>query len=69
MQLIITYLYLGMYLLEKDVQNAIKIPLIVIISFVSSNSVMINNGLNDSEQTNPKLIQGIDSLQAYIMFF
>ena len=65
MQLIITYLYLGMYLLEKDVQNAIKIPLIVIISFVSSNSVMINNGLNDSEQTNPKLIQGIDSLQAY----
>ena len=69
MQLIIPYLYLGMYLLEKDVQNAIKIPLIVIISFVSSNSVMINNGLNDREQTNPKLIQGIDSLQAYIMFF
>ena len=39
----------------------------VIISFVSSKAVMINNGLKDTEQTNPKLIQGIDSLQAYII--
>ena len=35
-------------------------PLMVIISFVSSKAVMINNGLKDTEQTNPKLIQGID---------
>ena len=50
------YLYLVMHL--KRMSKLRVTSLIIIISFASSKSVMINNGLNDIEQTNPKLIEG-----------
>ena len=39
----------------------------MIIKFDLFGSVVFNNEFNNMEQTNPKLIQGIDSLQAYII--